>query len=59
MPLRFDVPYREAREQMLERFERAYFEALLARHQRSVAAAAQAIGVDRTYLYKLIKRYGL
>ena len=59
VPLRFDVPYREAREQMLERFERAYFEALLARHQRSVAAAAQAIGVDRTYLYKLIKRYGL
>jgi len=57
--LRFDIPYREMREQLLDRFERVYFAELLARHGRNVALAAEAGGVDRTYVYKLIKRHGL
>jgi two-component system, NtrC family, response regulator GlrR len=50
-------PMKELREEWLDHFEREYVGALLSRHQRNVAAAAQAAGVDRTYLYRLIKKH--
>ena len=34
-----------------------YVEALLDRHDRNVSAAAEAAGVDRTYLYRLVRKY--
>jgi two-component system response regulator GlrR len=55
----FDRPLKEAREIWMEQFEREYLERLLERHQRNVAAAAQAAGVHRTYVYRLIMKYGL
>jgi DNA-binding NtrC family response regulator len=55
----FDRPYREVREEWVEHLERAYFARLLEAHDRNVALAAQAAGVDRTYIYRLIRRYGL
>lgn len=55
----FERPYREAREACLDDFERAYFKRLLELHERNVPAVAAAAGVDRTYVYKLIKRHGL
>jgi DNA-binding NtrC family response regulator len=48
---------RELREEAIERFEREYLAALLARHQRDVTAAAQAAGVTPTYIYRLIRKY--
>jgi two-component system, NtrC family, response regulator GlrR len=53
------VPYEEARRRALASFEREYLAALLARHGGKVAAAAEAAGVDRTYLYRLMRRRGL
>jgi DNA-binding NtrC family response regulator len=52
------LPYREAREQALEAFERAYVRDLLVRHQGRVAEAAQVAGMNRAYLYRLIQRHG-
>jgi two-component system response regulator GlrR len=52
-------PYKEVREAWIEQLERAYFTELLERHARDVAAAAREAGVDRTYVYRLIRRYGL
>lgn len=49
----------EARERAIERFERDWLTRLLERHKHNVTVAAQAAGVTRTYLHKLIKRYGL
>jgi DNA-binding NtrC family response regulator len=53
------LPFAEARGRVLERFERAYLEALLALFDRDIAAAAEHSGVDRGYLYKLLRRHAL
>ncbi len=58
-PMAFDRPFREVREQWLEHLEREYVRALLQRHQRNIAEAARAAGVDRTYIYRLIRRHSL
>lgn len=51
--------YQEARQRAIENFERAYVEALLARHEGQVTAAAAAAGMNRAYLYRLLGRHGL
>jgi pSer/pThr/pTyr-binding forkhead associated (FHA) protein len=53
------LPYKQAREQVLQRFEREYVIALLVRHRNNVSEAARAAGIDRTYLHRLIRRLGL
>jgi two-component system response regulator GlrR len=59
VPLDLDRPYKELREESLDAFERRYVTELLARHGRNVAAAAQAAGLDRTYIYRLIRKHDL
>jgi transcriptional regulator with GAF, ATPase, and Fis domain len=56
---RAHLPYREARERALDDFERGYVAQLLARHNYEVAAAAQAAGVNRAYLYRLARKHRL
>jgi DNA-binding NtrC family response regulator len=51
------VPYAEARRRTLAAFEHAYVRALLARNDGKVMRAATAAGIDRVYLYKLMKRH--
>jgi two-component system, NtrC family, response regulator GlrR len=51
------VPYAEARRRALDAFEQAYVKDLLARHGGKVVQAAAAAGIDRVYLYKLLKRH--
>jgi DNA-binding NtrC family response regulator len=53
------VPYSEARARCLEAFERQYFDDLMRRFPGKVAQAAQAAGLDRVYLYRLLKRRGI
>ncbi len=50
------LPYKEARAQLLESFERAYVAALLERHPGNVLRAAEAAGVSRKHLYELIRK---
>ncbi len=49
----FAKPFREFRDEM----ERAYVQRLLERHGGNVQAAAQAAGLDRTYIYRLLKKH--
>jgi transcriptional regulator with GAF, ATPase, and Fis domain len=51
--------FKEARDRCLERFERDYLAALLARHGRNVAAAAHEAGLDKSYVHRLVRRHGL
>ena len=53
------IPYAEARQQAQEAFEAAYVRALLDAHDGRVAAAAQAAGIGRVYLYRLMRRHGV
>ncbi|RMH42675.1 MAG: FHA domain-containing protein [Deltaproteobacteria bacterium] len=53
------VPYAQARQAAIDRFERDYVAALLAAHDGVVSRAARAAGMNRAYLYRLIQRHGL
>jgi two-component system response regulator GlrR len=52
-----DLPLREARATWLDAMEREYVRRLLERYDGDVAEAAGAAGVDRTHLYRLIRKY--
>ncbi len=51
----YDLPLKEAR----ERFEKAYLEYHLDRHGGSVARLSQAIGMERTHLYRKLHSLGI
>jgi DNA-binding NtrC family response regulator len=51
------LPLRDARAAWLDLLEREYLRQLLERHQGDVPSAAQAADVDRTHLYRLIRKY--
>jgi transcriptional regulator with GAF, ATPase, and Fis domain len=53
------LPFKAAKEQLVAAFERAYLEALLARHAGVVTRAADAAGISRKHLHDLIRRLGL
>jgi DNA-binding NtrC family response regulator len=52
-------PLATERRRHVDAFEREYVRSLLAIHGGRVTEAAAAAGVDRAYLYRLIKRLGL
>ncbi|APR88592.1 Nitrogen regulation protein NtrC [Minicystis rosea] len=54
-----DVPYHEAKAEVLNRFERDYLRDLLARSGHNVAQAARHAGVGRKLLYSMLSRTGL
>ena len=55
----FEQPFKEFRERWIDHGEREYLRRLLERHGRNVSAAAEAAGLDRTYVYRLIRKHGL
>jgi len=52
-------PFRAFREKWIDYGERAFLQALLERHPTSVSDAAREAGLDRTYLYRLLRKHGL
>ncbi|MDP1825357.1 MAG: sigma 54-interacting transcriptional regulator [Archangium sp.] len=53
------VSLASARQRVIEQFERAYLEQLLERYAGKVSQAAKEADVDRVYLYRLLRKYGL
>jgi transcriptional regulator with GAF, ATPase, and Fis domain len=53
------LPYKEAKMKWVDHFEMAYVSALLRENAGNVAAAARQAGVDRTYLFRLIRKYNI
>jgi DNA-binding NtrC family response regulator len=58
-PIPFEQPFKEFRERWIDHGEREYVRRLLERHGRNVAVAAEAAGLDRTYVYRLIRKHDL
>jgi DNA-binding NtrC family response regulator len=56
---KFAQPFRTFREQWISYGERTFLQALLERHRRNVAAAAKEAELDRTYMYRLLRKHGL
>jgi len=54
----FDQSFRTFREQWTDYGEREFVRQMLERHGRNVAAAAASVGVDRSYLYRLMRKHG-
>ena len=54
-----DVPFKEAKQKVLDTFEAAYLKALLDKHGGNITRSAQAAGLTRYHLRELAKRYGV
>ncbi len=54
-----DQPFKDQRERWLDHLERVYIAGLLERHHWNVSAVAQAAGLDRTYVHRLIRKHDL
>lgn len=54
-----NVPYKEAKEQLIASFDQVYLAALLDRHHGNVTKAAQSAGLSRKHLHDLLKKLDL
>jgi len=57
--IRTDLPFKEAKGQLVELFEREYVVDLMRRHKMNLSAAAREAQIDRKHLRELIRKYGL
>ena len=55
----FEQPFKDFRERWIDHGEREYVRRLLERHGPQRAVAAEEAGLDRTYVYRLIRKHGL
>jgi DNA-binding NtrC family response regulator len=54
-----DVPFKVAKQQLVDEFDRRYLRTLLEAHDNNISAAARAAGIERMSIYKMIRRLGL
>jgi DNA-binding NtrC family response regulator len=55
----FVIGFKEFREKWIDLGEREYLRRLMVRTNRSSGAAAREAGLERTYLYRLLKKHGV
>lgn len=55
----FTIGFKEFREKWIDMGEREYLRRLMVRTNRSSGAAAREAGLERTYLYRLLKKHGV
>jgi DNA-binding NtrC family response regulator len=53
------LPFKQAKAQVVEQFERQYLQALLERHTGNLSAAARSADVDRKHLRELLRKHNL
>jgi DNA-binding NtrC family response regulator len=53
------VPFREAKQRLIDTWEREYVAQLLQKHSGNVSEAARSGGIDRVHLYRLLRKHGL
>ena len=58
-PVPLDVPFKTVRERWSDYLEREYVSGLLERFSGNVTAVAEAAGINRTYVHRLMKKHGL
>ena len=54
-----DVPFKDAKELLIEDFERAYLVDLIERHDQNVSRAARAADMDRKSITRLLKKHNI
>ena len=58
-PALYEQPFKEAKQVMVDTFERAYFGRLLAKTDNNLSRASAEAGITRYYLRELLKRLGM
>lgn len=53
------LPYKEAKEKLVDAFEVGYVRDLMAKHDGNISAAAREAGLSRRHLHELLKKHGL
>ncbi|MGE3767652.1 MAG: sigma 54-interacting transcriptional regulator [Kofleriaceae bacterium] len=56
---RIDLPFKVAKNQIVDAFERDYIDALMQRHQNNLSAASREAQIDRKHLRELMHKHGL
>lgn len=59
MRINTDVPFKEAKQEIVERFEKEYLEELLKKYNYNLSKAAREAKVDRKHIRNLLKKYGI
>lgn len=54
-----DLPFKEAKQRVMEVFEKEYLESLVERNKGNLSAAAREAGIDRKHVRNLVKKYGI
>ncbi|HWN71778.1 MAG TPA: sigma 54-interacting transcriptional regulator [Haliangium sp.] len=54
-----DVPFKVAKNALIDEFERSYVERLMQKHGDNITQAARAADIDRVYLLRVLDKYGL
>jgi DNA-binding NtrC family response regulator len=54
-----DLPFKEAKAQLIDAFEREYIRAQLKHHNGNLSAAARSAEVDRKHFRELLRKHGL
>jgi transcriptional regulator with GAF, ATPase, and Fis domain len=52
------IPYKVAKESLIDGFERAYVRAVIAACNGNMTKAARMAGIDRMYLHRLVQKHG-
>ena len=59
MPVDTDVPFKDAKQQIVESFEKEYLAELLQRHNHNLSKASREAKIDRKHLRNLLKKYNI
>ena len=54
-----DLPFKEAKDQLLENWEREYIIALLRKNDNNISKAAKTAGIDRKSIQRILKKFNL
>ncbi|MBQ6103383.1 MAG: hypothetical protein IJL06_06890 [Kiritimatiellae bacterium] len=54
-----DRPFKDAKGELIGEFEVAYIRDLLKRNAGNVSRSAREAGIERAYLQRLVKKFGL
>jgi DNA-binding NtrC family response regulator len=54
-----DSRFHEAKDRLVDTWERSYLQHLMTRAENNISRAARLAGIDRTHLHRLLKKHGL
>ncbi len=59
MSVDMGLPFKEAKQKLVESFEKDYLAALLRRNNYNISKTAREAGIDRKHIRNLLKKYGI